>query len=86
MKEEIDVRAAKLRLTRTDYLRLLVMADLDKGDAPLVVERHPTAEVKKSRSPYRWTRPPGSPSTESLHNVNNAPEAKRTQKKTKAAK
>lgn len=79
MKEDIDVRAAKLRLTRTDYLRLLVMADLDKGDAPLVVERHPTAEAKKSRSPYKWTRPPGSPSTEELHLL----EAKPTRKKAK---
>lgn len=61
MKEEMDERAAKLRLSRTDYLRLLVMADLDKGDsAPLVIERHPSKEAKKGGSPYNWTRPPGS--------------------------
>jgi hypothetical protein len=28
---ELDERAKKLRLTRTDYLRLLVLADLDRG-------------------------------------------------------
>ncbi len=85
MKEEIDVRAAKLRLTRTDYLRLLVMADLDKGDAPLVVERHPSGEAKRAKSPYKWTRPPGAVMQESVHN---AIEAKRTRpaKKAKLAK
>jgi len=28
---ELDERAEKLRLTRTDYLRLLVLADLQEG-------------------------------------------------------
>jgi hypothetical protein len=37
MKADLDARAAKLRLTRTDYLRLLILADLDKGDAPLQI-------------------------------------------------
>jgi hypothetical protein len=50
MKAELDARAAKLRLTRTDYLRLLILADLDKGDAPLEVKlpvHQPIAAVEK---------------------------------------
>lgn len=41
IKSEMDLRAARLRLTRTDYLKLLVLADLDKGDAPLEITRTP---------------------------------------------
>jgi hypothetical protein len=29
VKRDMDERAARLRLTRTDYLKLLVLADLD---------------------------------------------------------
>jgi hypothetical protein len=53
MKADLDTRAAKLRLTRTDYLRLLILADLDKGDAPLelklpVYQSAPATVVQES--------------------------------------
>lgn len=42
VKRDMDERAARLRLTRTDYLKLLVLADLDKGpDTPLEIIRTP---------------------------------------------
>lgn len=37
MKEEMDKRAERLRLSRTDYLKMLVINDLDKG-GPLIRE------------------------------------------------
>jgi hypothetical protein len=51
MKADLDARAAKLRLTRTDYLRLLILADLDKGDAPLELKlpvHQPVVAVQES--------------------------------------
>ena len=37
MKEEMDKRAERLRLSRTDYLKMLVINDLDKG-GPIIRE------------------------------------------------
>jgi hypothetical protein len=41
LKEDLDKRAASLRLTRTDYLRLLVLADLAKGEGAPMPELAP---------------------------------------------
>ena len=46
IKEKINDRARSLRMTRSDYLKALVLQDLDRGpDAPL--EIRPTLEVPK---------------------------------------
>jgi hypothetical protein len=42
VKEEMDRRAKRLRLSRTDYLKALVLWELDKGeDAPFDLPRIP---------------------------------------------
>jgi hypothetical protein len=43
VKEEMDRRAKTLRITRTNYLKLMVLWELDKGaDAPFDMPRTPT--------------------------------------------
>lgn len=42
IKERINERARRLRLTRSDYLKILVLADLDRGmDAPIQLNASP---------------------------------------------
>jgi hypothetical protein len=53
IKGEMDERAARLRLTRTDYLKLLVLADLDKGDAPLEIIRTPREPAPEPDKPKK---------------------------------
>jgi hypothetical protein len=43
VKEEMDRRAKRLRITRSDYLKFMVLWELDKGaDAPFDMPRTPT--------------------------------------------
>jgi hypothetical protein len=45
VKEDMDRRAKRLRLSRTDYIKLIVLWDLDKGeDAPFDFPRKPRPE------------------------------------------
>jgi hypothetical protein len=48
IKKEMDRRCQRLRLSRTEYLKLLVVQDLDKGeDAPFDISRKPAAESER---------------------------------------
>jgi len=52
VKMDMDRRTANLRMSRTDYLKHLVLAELDKGlDAPFEVIRragHTTSKGRKT--------------------------------------
>jgi hypothetical protein len=51
VKSDMDKRAKSLRISRSDYLKLMVLWDLDHGpDAPFEAGiRKPTVERKKER-------------------------------------
>jgi hypothetical protein len=47
VKKEMDRRAKSLRISRSDYLKFMVLWELDKGaDAPFDMPRTPTPDAK----------------------------------------
>jgi hypothetical protein len=67
LKREINERALRLRMTRTDYVKALLLADLSQGpDAPFVVEYKPRpaseVEVPAGDQPLK-INPPKRPRT-----------------------
>jgi hypothetical protein len=54
IKKEMDDRARSLRISRSDYLKLMVLWELDKGkDAPFDMPRTPIAPAKGDRRDKR---------------------------------
>jgi hypothetical protein len=55
IKEKINERARSLRMTRSDYLKTLVLSDLDRGpEAPLEIK--PLAPQPPSEAPAKKPR------------------------------
>jgi hypothetical protein len=51
IKGRINERARSLRMTRSDYLKTLVLQDLDRGpEAPLEIRPSPEGLEKKTRT------------------------------------
>lgn len=54
IKEKINERARSLRMTRSDYLKTLVLSDLDRGpDAPLEIRPSTDGLQQKAKSKVR---------------------------------
>jgi hypothetical protein len=50
VKDEMDRRCERLRISRTDYLKFMVLWELDKGeDAPFDMPRTPKPAAEKGK-------------------------------------
>jgi hypothetical protein len=57
IKDKINERARRLRMTRSDYLKTLVLSDLDRGpDAPLEIRPGPLPLAPVSDGSQKKTR------------------------------